>query len=224
MPDSATTPEIVIFDVLGTVLDERAGFRHQVARLGTVSDPIAFADQWFDAVSAGVAEIAAGRKPWRPWEQVIVGVLRDLAPGLSESVTAQLGQVGRRLPAWPDSRQGLQQIRSRRRVIALSNAGVEALISSFRAEDLQWDAVLSSEMVHSAKPNPRVYEFLLDHVRADPSAIVMAAAHPWDLRAAAQHGLRTAYIARAGEGDASPDDTFDWQVESLTGLAEALDE
>jgi hypothetical protein len=37
----------------------------------------------------------------------------------------------------------------------------------------------------------------------------MVAAHPWDLRAAATHGLRTAYIERAGEGDPDPSDRFD---------------
>ncbi len=54
------------------------------------------------------------------------------------------------------------------------------------------------------------------------SAHIMIAAHPWDLRAAAAHGLRTAYIQRAGEGAPEPSDTFDLTVPDLAALAARL--
>ena len=50
----------------------------------------------------------------------------------------------------------------------------------------------------------------------------MVAAHPWDLRAAAVDGLRTAYIQRAGEGELEPADNFNLSVPDLTALAAAL--
>jgi 2-haloacid dehalogenase len=50
----------------------------------------------------------------------------------------------------------------------------------------------------------------------------MVAAHPWDLRAAATHGLRTAYIQRAGDGEPEPSDRFDLTVPGLAALAAHL--
>jgi 2-haloacid dehalogenase len=50
----------------------------------------------------------------------------------------------------------------------------------------------------------------------------MVAAHPWDLRAAAVHGLRTAYIERAGEGEPKPSDSFDLTAPDLAALAARL--
>jgi 2-haloacid dehalogenase len=51
---------------------------------------------------------------------------------------------------------------------------------------------------------------------------MMVAAHPWDLRAAADHGLRTAYVARPGEGVPEPGDHFDVSVADLAELAAVL--
>jgi 2-haloacid dehalogenase len=56
-------------------------------------------------------------------------------------------------------------------------------------------------------------------LRPWPDAV---AAHPWDLRAAAAHGLRTAYIERAGEGEPEPSDRFDLTAPDLAALAERL--
>ena len=77
-------------------------------------------------------------------------------------------------------------------------------------------------MVHAYKPDPAVYRFALDRLALDPRRTLMVAAHPWDLRAAAAHGLRTVYIERAGEGAPEPSDTFDLTVPDLAALAASL--
>ena len=48
------------------------------------------------------------------------------------------------------------------------------------------------------------------------------AAHPWDLRAASEHGFRTAYIARPGAKRPSADDQFDLHADDLAALVESL--
>jgi 2-haloacid dehalogenase len=62
-------------------------------------------------------------------------------------------------------------------------------------------------MVHAYKPDPAVYRLALDRLALDPRRTLMVAAHPWDLRAAAAQGLRTAYIQRASEGAPEPSGT-----------------
>jgi 2-haloacid dehalogenase len=82
--------------------------------------------------------------------------------------------------------------------------------------------VLSGELVHAYKPDPAVYRLALDKLALDPRRTFMVAAHPWDLRAAATHGLRTAYIERASEGIPAPSDTFDLTAPDLAALATRL--
>ena len=51
---------------------------------------------------------------------------------------------------------------------------------------------------------------------------MMVAAHPWDLRAAAEHGMATAFIARPEADPPRADDDFDLTVTDLTELADRL--
>jgi 2-haloacid dehalogenase len=62
----------------------------------------------------------------------------------------------------------------------------------------------------------------LDLLQLNPEQTLFVAAHPRDLRAAANHGMRTAYISRPGEGTPSADDQFDLYAKDLAGLAAAV--
>ena len=57
--------------------------------------------------------------------------------------------------------------------------------------------ILSSELLGSYKPNPKMYLGALQHLSLAPHQCAMVAAHLWDLRAAAKHGMRTVYVPRA---------------------------
>jgi 2-haloacid dehalogenase len=52
---------------------------------------------------------------------------------------------------------------------------------------------------------------------------MLVAAHPWDLRAAAEQGMATAYVARPDAEPPGPDDHFSVEVENLEELAALLD-
>jgi 2-haloacid dehalogenase len=72
------------------------------------------------------------------------------------------------------------------------------------------------------KPDPAVYRLALDLLGLNPRQTMMVAAHPWDLRSATEHGMRSAYITRPGEGIPAADDSFDVYAKSLADLAELL--
>ena len=61
---------------------------------------------------------------------------------------------------------------------------------------LPWDAVLSAELAKHYKPDPEAYLTAADLLGLPPEQVMMVAAHPGDLRAAARNGLRTAYVIR----------------------------
>jgi 2-haloacid dehalogenase len=95
---------------------------------------------------------------------------------------------------------------------------------------LPWDCILSAEVYHAYKPDPRAYLGVPDTFDLAPSQVMMVAAHASDLRAAAACGLRTAYVDRPLEfgpdrrGDVPrADDRFDLQVGGFDELATRLD-
>ena len=103
-----------------------------------------------------------------------------------------------RLAPWPDSAGALRSLQKVVTVVGLSNADLAQLAGLSRHGGLSWHGLLSGEFVHAFKPDPAVYEMALQLLGARASDVLMVAAHPWDLRAAADHGLATAYVARPG--------------------------
>ena len=68
--------------------------------------------------------------------------------------------------------------------------------------------------------SPAVYGMALESLQLEPAHGLLVAAHPWDLRAAAELGLATAYIARPDAEAPASTDTFD--VYASEGLGELL--
>ena len=220
--------DTLLFDTLGTVVDESGSMR---AELGAALDQAGSGERtqelaaaWERRFAVLVGAIVDGA-PWRSTDdlnaQALADVLRD-GPRLPEATMARLGRAGHRLRPWPDAQQALGRLARRFTIVALSNGNLSMLTDLFAAGGLTWHGVLSGELVHAYKPDPAVYRLALDRLALDPRRTLMVAAHPWDLRAAAALGLRTAYIERAGEGVPDPSDTFDLSVPDLAALASRL--
>jgi 2-haloacid dehalogenase len=97
---------------------------------------------------------------------------------------------------WPDTVAGLYRLKARYPISTLSNGNLSLLVDMARHAGLPWDAVLSAELFGHYKPDPEVYLGAARLLGLPPSALLMVAAHPSDLRAAAACGLRTAYVTR----------------------------
>jgi 2-haloacid dehalogenase len=180
---------------------------------------------WSQRFSALADAIRQGA-PWRSTDELnavaLANALRDGDVPLPETEVRRLALAGHRLRAWPDSQDALRRLATRFTVVALSNGNLSMLADMFGNAGLTWHCVLSGELVRAYKPDPAVYRLALDRLELDPGRTLMVAAHPWDLRAAAVHGVRTAYIQRAGEGEPEPVDNFDLSVPDLAALAAAL--
>jgi len=88
--------------------------------------------------------------------------------------------------------------------------------------------VLSAELAHHYKPDPQAYLMPPALLGLAPSQVMLVAAHPNDLAAAAKQGLRTGYVARPLEWGASgkPHEVaagaFDVMADDFDQLAERL--
>lgn len=225
---TADDVETLLFDVLGTVVDEAGSMRAELAaaldQAGAGPQAEALATAWERRFAALVSAIRQGA-PWRSTDDLNAEALADVlraGPRLPEATVRQLALAGHRLRPWPDAQAALGRLARRFTVVALSNGNLSMLTDLFASAGLTWHCVLSGEMVAAYKPDPAVYRLALDRLALDPRHTLMVAAHPWDLRAAAVHGLRTAYIQRAGEGTPAPSDRFDLTVSGLSALAARL--
>ena len=114
----------------------------------------------------------------------------------------------------------LRIVECRRLVAVLSNGDVDSLARLALANDITWHVVLSTGA--AVKPDQAAYRYAIDELQIDPAMTIFAAAQPWDLRAAAEHGFRTAYVGREGAERPSEADRFDLEVDDLSELAALL--
>jgi 2-haloacid dehalogenase len=108
--------------------------------------------------------------------------------------------------------------------VALSNADQSELVALSAHGNLAWDGVLSAQTARSYKPDPAVYAMAAEALSAEPSQVLMVAAHPWDLRGAAALGFATAYVARPDAEPPGAGDSFDLEVGDLGALADLMRE
>jgi 2-haloacid dehalogenase len=225
------------FDVFGTVVDWRGSIIGEGGRLGEAKgirvDWGEFADAWRRAYQPSMDRVRSGELPWMKLDALHRMALDELLvqfqiDGLSETEKAGLNLVWHRLRPWPDAVAGLARLRSRYILATLSNGNVSLLVEMARHAGLPWDCVLSAEIFGAYKPDPRTYHGAAELLSLDPGELMMVAAHPSDLRAAAACGLRTALVPRPLEwgpdatAEFAPDATFDLVAADFVGLAERL--
>jgi len=80
--------------------------------------------------------------------------------------------------------------------------------------------------VKSYKPDPRTYQLVPSLLAVRPDQVMMVASHPYDLAAAAEEGMRTAFVHRPlerGTGKAHvPDFPVDVSADDFLDLANRL--
>lgn len=234
MPLSTPLPDVqaLCFDVFGTVVDWHASIAAEVQRLGLPVDGSAFALAWRAGYQPAMQQVRSGALPWTNIDglhrRILDGLLAEHGITLDEAARADLNRIWHRLHPWPDSVGGLQRLKRRYTLTTLSNGNLSLLVAMAKFGGLPWDAVLTAEFFHHYKPDPEVYLGAARLLDLAPAQVMLVAAHPSDLRAAAACGLRTAYVARPlerGPGGAmerwQPGE-FDLAVDSFEALADIL--
>ena len=224
-----TAIDALVFDVIGTVVDVSGTLTRTMSAVlsGGDSEAADAVRRWEGRIGENMQGIVAGAAPWRPHEtlrrEALEGMRRDgELPSLSDAEIETLATAVCRLDPWPDSAAALAALRDRFTIIALSNADPAELARLSRHGGLAWHAALSASYAKSYKPNPAVYRMVLEQLQLESARSLFVAAHPWDLRAAAEHGFATAYIARPDAEVPSPTDAFDIHVGDLGELAVRL--
>ncbi len=192
---------VIVFDVIETMLDLRAldapfervfgdgSVRQQwfnqmlqLALVATITD----AYQDFGAIGRAALEMVAAQRGT---------TLAD------EQRTQILGGV-RTLPAHPDVKDGLEQLRAAGfRLASLTNSAAQTAEAQLNHAGLRsyFEQVLSVDAVRKFKPAAEVYHHAARMLGVEPSEIRLVAAHDWDVFGAMRAGCAAAFVTRDGK-------------------------
>jgi 2-haloacid dehalogenase len=238
-PSTGRTVRAVLFDTFGTVVDWRTGVSSAVRafadRHSVALDPGEFADAWRSQYQPSMERVRSGQRPFVSLDTLhrenLDVVLRS--HGLDPDVFPRgelesLANAWHFLPPWPDSVEGIGQIRRDFIVGPLSNGNTALLVDMAKAAGLPWDVILGSDISQAYKPSPDAYLKPAAILGLDPGEVMLTAAHNQDLAAARRAGLATAFVARPAEHgshqarDVAPSDNWDLTGKSITELAGQL--
>jgi len=113
------------------------------------------------------------------------------------------GDITRIMEGWqelspfPDAVPGLQRLRTKFKVVGLSN-GEKDFLAYIVKNRIQYDfdEVISVQDVGVFKPQPQVYRYAARMLKAEPCELLMVSAHSFDVVGARASGYRAAYVNR----------------------------
>lgn len=233
-------PEVLFFDVLGTVVDWRGSIADEAERFLTRNGAThiaasAFADAWLGGYDAAVEPIRARKRAFVPLDVLNMENLEACLKGFGLSPDAlpqaelhDLNLAWHRLKPWPDSVAAIARLRESFIVAPLSDGNTRLLVDMAKHAGLPWDTVLGADVSRAYKPMPDVYLRACELLLVPPERAMLVAAHEDDLEAAQHCGLQTAYVSRSRESDPAKDVNgqrlagWTYAAGSLTELADIL--
>ena len=161
-------PEIraLTFDVFGTVVDWRSGIAREaeamLAPKGHALDWGAFANAWRKPILP-MATIREGRADYVTMddlhrEMLDVALAEFGITDLDQTEKHRLAMGWRRLDPWPDSIAGMNLLKARHAVVALSNGNIALVLSMAKRAGIPWDTILGADLVRTYKPDAAIYD------------------------------------------------------------------
>jgi 2-haloacid dehalogenase len=108
----------------------------------------------------------------------------------------------RELDAYPEVPEMLRRLKAHGiRTAILSNGSPAMLADAVGAAGLEplLDAVLSIEEAGVYKPDPRVYQLVVDRLGVAPAAVSFQSSNQWDAAGAAAFGFQVVSVNRSGQ-------------------------
>ena len=222
------------FDTGGTVLDWHRGISAALAaagkRRGIVADWVAATNEYRRRALKGMTRQV---RPDFNLDDVHRRVLNELIAesgwaAFTAEDRAAIHGAWHALDAWPDFPTALARLRRRHVVASFTILSTSLIVDVSRRNGIDWDCVVSCEMIGSYKPNQDSYVTCAKWLSYRPEEIVMVACHNFDLLAARQAGYRSAFVRRpdewgaAGPPDPRPDPAHDIIVDDFGQLADRL--
>lgn len=105
-----------------------------------------------------------------------------------------------RLPAHPDSREGIERLRKNFMVVTCSNGPLGLLAKLSKHNGINWDAIIPLELNRVYKTDPKAYMTVCEVLDVQPADVLMVTANRTfgDLEAATALGMSAQLIREEG--------------------------
>lgn len=219
-------PKVATFDCYGTLVDWEGGigaFLYALLLREGVEDPPAgreLRERW-EAIQFELV-----RGPYKPYKQVLgeatLAWCREQGVTANEAYADAIVGSIRAWQPFPDTRPALNAAREAGvRLVILSNTDRDIISHSVKQIGVPFDDVVVAEDVGAYKPSPANFEYLLDRLGEDPADVLhVAFGFKYDIRAAGEQGMRTAWVNRHAEALPDRGDAPDHEWRDLWGLAD----
>lgn len=221
------TRPVLAFDVYGTLIDPFRMEEHLRAAFGARAKE---ASELWRGKQLEYSFRRALMKQYRNFDECTSDALRfvsaQLEIPLSADTQTQLLARYRQLPAFPDVVDALEEFATRGYTMAACSNGTHSSVRSSleHAGVLRFfSKIVSVDSIHTFKPDPAVYEFLVSELQASREMVWLISSNPFDAIGAKACGLHAVWVQR------DPKRVFDpWElqpdlvVHSLHELKEAL--
>jgi 2-haloacid dehalogenase len=226
--------QAITFDTGGTVLDWHGGLSAAFSRIGAA---YGIQRDWHTVVNdyrrRAMKGIVGQRQPGFNMDDIHRSCLAPLLAdhglqAFSPQERWQIAHAWHGLSAWPDFPAPLARLRARWPVISFTMLPLALVLDVSRRNGIDWDAVISCEMIDVYKPHPEAYMKAAHWLQLPPASILMVACHNFDLNAARACGFRTAFVRRplewgpVGPPDPVPHPDCDIVVDDFDALARCL--
>ena len=201
------TVNTLAFDVFGTVLDLTGSLEEPtgalLAELGSDMSGAEFYPQWrarqrIEQYQDSLLMLGHGGY-LETCRRALAYALKANGIEFAPERIAQFMDVWQDLIPYPDAVEGLERLSREYRLVALSNGEPDFLehLANNRIR-FEFDKIISVEEAGFFKPHPAVYRTAARILDANPSEIMMVAAHSFDIMGARACGFRGAYVNRYG--------------------------
>ena len=194
-------PRVIVFDLMGTLLDLRAMDTHFERFFGDAS----IRKEWFMQTQ----QLAMAAMLTNNYEDFGVQVDTGLEITARHYKVSMLGEeknliLGtlRKLRPYPDVANSLQRLRDAGlRLATLTNATVQSAEAQLSHTGLQdhFEQVISADEVRCFKPALEVYQHAAKRLGVEPGDLRLVSAHHWDVTGALQAGCAAVFVARTDQ-------------------------
>jgi 2-haloacid dehalogenase len=192
---------IIVFDLIGTLLDLRAMDQHFERFFGDAG----VRKEWFTQT----LQLAMAAMLTNAYEDFGVQADTGLEMTARQYKVSMLGEeknliLGtlRKLRPYPEVAQSLQRLRDAGlKLAALTNSTAQTAEAQLTYAGLQdfFEQVISTDEIHCFKPAPEVYHLAASRLGVEPGQVRLVAAHDWDVTGALRAGCAAAFIGRPGQ-------------------------
>ena len=224
------TITVVMFDQYGTVVDMQKGLTEIAAPFlaakGWTGDPGSFVTWWRRTHFENSMIDALLHKEHTPYREIghaAVAYTMDRAgiPYTQDEVRYLVSCI-ERLEPFPDVPEALARLRTRYKIVVLSNGDPDMLETAKQYHKIPFDRVISVAEAGSFKPHVVTYTKAAELMGVGLDEVLFVANHAFDCIGAKAAGMRTAFIDRRKRPFGSTPYQPDLRVDDMRSLADLL--